>query len=232
MASWTASSFSFSIICQYFITEELFGIEELWQKVEELDDNKSISAQLQIELFGDLLKILRRGTVWLLRNNAFSSDIITTVSEYKNDVLRLIQILPELLLGSNKERFEKKLSCYIEQGLDKNFAYRMSSVEFLVSIFDILSMAKKTNLDKEHIAKVYFAIGDELFIDWLRRQADNDKRSNSYWFNLSKQVIKDDLYQKQRNLLYKVISESKEHSLDYWVAKNQENYNIVKNFVN
>ena len=220
------------IICQYFITEELFGIEELWKKVEALDDNKSISAKLQIELFSELLKILRRGTVWLLKNNVFSSDIRTTVSEYKNDVLRLIQILPELLLGSNKERFEKKLSYYIEQGLEKDFAYRMSSVEFLVSIFDILSMARKTNLDKEHIAKMYFAIGNELFIDWLRRQADNDKRSNSYWFNLSKQVIKDDLYQKQRNLLYKVISESQEHSLDYWVAKNQDNYDIVKNFVN
>ena len=105
-------------------------------------------------------------------------------------------------------------------------------MEFLVSIFDILSTAKKTEVDKAHVAKIYFAIGDELFIDWLRRQADDDKRINSYWFNLSKQVLKDDLYQKQRSLLYKIISESPEHNLTTWLEKNRDNYVIVTNFVN
>jgi glutamate dehydrogenase len=219
------------LISAYFITNELFDLESIWVEIEAFDSDKNISSEIQIELFSEVIKILRRGITWLLKNNKESFDIHDIIEEYRINVANLYKKLPDLFLGGAKERFLNKSNYYKTKGLNDELASSFSSLEFAISIFDIISIAKKINVDAEKLANLYFTIGAMLDIDWLRKVADSDISSGSYWELLSKQVIKDELYSKQRILVERIASESKDCDFNHWCNLNENNYKIFKNFV-
>lgn len=215
------------IVRSYAIISYIFDIDNLWAQVEKV--SLDVSSAIKISMFTDLVKVLRRGIAWFIKNLDHPIDISKTITFYADPTKTLTTLIRGLILGDAKEKLESKINHYINNNVNRDLATKISLLDSFISIFDIIFVSDKTKAPDREVAKTYFEVSDKFNIDWLRKSCE--KQSNdSYWNRLSIQAMKDDLYDKQRRLLTKIV-ESKQTDSDMtkWLAGHA---NLAIDFIN
>lgn len=217
------------IVRSYTIISEIFNLDSLWDMVEALP--ATIDHNIKIDMFTELAKIMRRGISWFVKYNDHQIDIIQIIDEFKNPARHLSTIIGTLLLGETKLKFDNKIKQYKLAGINEDLANRIATLDNLVSVFDIIYIAKQTNVQDTNIASLYFYTANKFSIDWLRKSCEK-QMDDTYWNRLSIQSLKDDLYDKQRRLLISILCQS-QASLDIasWINDNQDYANIYLDFI-
>ena len=213
------------IVRGYVIVQEIFDINTTWDEVDNLPKNIPLSNI--IEIYTDLNKVIRRGVTWMVNNLEHPLNIKNSINTYKELTLKISQMLSTNMYGTVKERYKNKFKKYKQAGIPENLAEKCAKLETLVSSFDIAHMSKDTGADAEKICSAYFKISNEYHIDWLRKSCDK-LLGDSYWQRLSLQSMKDDLYDKQRRILRKIVDNNMHHNADKWFEKNK-NVSLVFN---
>lgn len=212
----------------FVIVEEIFDIDKIWQEVDEL--NEDIPDEKKIEIYTDLNKVLRRGITWIINNLEHPLNIKESIKKYQDITIKVADLLSTNLIGTDKEKYEFKLSEYKKAGIPNKLAQKSAKLETLVSSFDIAHICIDTGADIESVCKSYFLIASSFSIDWLRRSSDK-LMNESYWLRLSLQSMKDDLYDKQRRILRKIVSEEMHTKPSKWIEKNKQNSFIFNSFM-
>ncbi|MDD9335084.1 MAG: NAD-glutamate dehydrogenase [Rickettsiaceae bacterium] len=217
------------IVRSYTIICEIFDLDNLWAIVESLASN--IDHKVKIDMFTELAKIMRRGISWFLKHIKHPINISNTIDEFYEPARMLSKVVGNLLLGEAKNKFDNKVKQYTLSGVTDEIAHRIATLDSLVSVFDIIYIAKKTKAKNNDVANLYFTTGNKFSIDWLRKSCDK-QLNDSYWNRLSIQSLKDDLYDKQRQLLAKIINNSKLNiDLELWIDNNIDAACIFLDFV-
>ncbi|WP_341755242.1 NAD-glutamate dehydrogenase [Candidatus Tisiphia endosymbiont of Ptychoptera albimana] len=217
------------IVRSYTIICEIFDLDNLWAIVESLASN--IDHKVKIDMFTELAKIMRRGISWFLKHIKHPINISNTIDEFYEPARMLSKVVGNLLLGEAKNKFDNKVKQYTLSGVTDEIARRIATLDSLVSVFDIIYIAKKTKAKNNDVANLYFTTGNKFSIDWLRKSCDK-QLNDSYWNRLSIQSLKDDLYDKQRQLLAKIINNSKLNiDLELWIDNNIDAACIFLDFV-
>ncbi len=217
------------IVRSYTIICEIFDLDNLWTIVESLASN--IDHKVKIDMFTELAKIMRRGISWFLKHKKHPINISNTIDEFYEPARMLSKVVGNLLLGEAKNKFDNKVKQYTLSGVADEIAHRIATLDSLVSVFDIIYIAKKTKAKNNDVANLYFTTGNKFSIDWLRKSCDK-QLNDSYWNRLSIQSLKDDLYDKQRQLLTKIINNSKLNiDLELWIDNNIDAACIFLDFV-
>lgn len=208
---------------------EIFNLDHLWQQVSDLPVN--IDIKIKIEMFSDIAKIMRRGISWFIKNVKHPIDITPTIDKYQKQIELVTKISSALLVGEALTKFNSKIEKFVQNGIDKELAKSIATLDILVSAFDIIYIAELTGAKGEEVANLYFATGETLNIDWLRKACDS-LIDESYWKRLSIQSIKDDLYDKQRRLIIEIIKINDEKvELKSWLKKYESLASIFTDFV-
>ncbi len=217
------------IVRSYTIICEIFDLDNLWTIVESLPS--TIEYKVKIDMFTELAKIMRRGISWFLKHIKHPINISDTIDEFYEPARMLSKVVSNSLLGEAKNKFDDKVKQYTLLGVTDEIAQRVATLDSLVSVFDIIYIAKRTQATNNDVASLYFATGNKFSIDWLRKACDK-QLNDSYWNRLSTQSLKDDLYDKQRQLLTKIINKSKVNiDLDLWIDNNINTASIFLDFV-
>ncbi len=82
------------------------------------------------------------------------------------------------------------------------------NLEQMLSIFDIITIARQTKKTTAEVNKVYSEIGSHMQLDWLRSCSQNISM-DSYFDRLAAQAILGDFYDEQRRLAISVITGGK-----------------------
>ncbi|WP_347939056.1 NAD-glutamate dehydrogenase [Rickettsia oklahomensis] len=214
------------IIRSYTIICEIFDLDNIWETVSNLSAN--IDYNVKIDMFTEITKLMRRGISWFIKNLKHPINISATIEEFRVPAQNLRKTVGTLLVGETKIRFEEKLNYYTTNGVEESFAATIATFDNLISVFDTIYITKQTSGNNKEIAEAYFAISDMFSLDWLRKACDR-QLSDSFWRRLGIQSLKDDLYDKQRRLLIRIINKSKTAiDLDLWINNNN---NLVRNFL-
>jgi glutamate dehydrogenase len=217
------------IASAHTIVCEIFNLDILWNKVGNL--GVKVSTPTQVEMFTDLGKIMRRGIAWFIKNLKSPFDITSTIKEYKEKAACLSGMVGNLLIGEAKTKYQARISSYVAEGVDKQLANGIATLEILVSAFDIIYISKITKVEDKTIANLYFQTGEILHIDWLRKSCET-QIDESYWNRLSIQSLKDDLYDKQRRFITGLVMQSKDKiDLASWLKDNAKIAGIFTDFV-
>lgn len=217
------------IVRSYLIVTAIFDLDDIWEKVEALPSN--ISMDLKVEMFTDLGKIMRRGIAWFLRNLDHPINIENTISNYQKPAIILRDSLGQFLLGDAKEKFEAKVTRYVDHDISHQFASSLAILDSLVSVFDILFVAKDAHANDSEVAKTYFEVGELFSLDWLRKCSEK-QIDDSYWNRLSIQALKDDLYDKQRRILQQIIKDKNvKMDVSLWYQSNKKESEIFTDFI-
>ena len=200
----------------YAITRDCYGLRALWAAIEALDNK--VPAAVQIDLLLDVGRLVERGTLWFLRNRPRPLDIAATVDGFKPGIETLSRHLKVVLSTFRAKALLRAATRYADRGVPKTLARRVASLYVLAAAPDIVHTAQRNSLAVEAAGDVYFQVGEELGIDWLRSAAAGFG-AESHWQRQAVTAIVDDLYGQQRALTAAVIEGSGRKSVSGAVAK-------------
>lgn len=217
------------IIRSYIIVNRIFDLDSLWKEIGKL--SVTVEFEVQVDIYSEIIKLLRRGIYWFVRNLPGTIEIAAAIEFYGESVKELCMHLSEYLIGQAKEKTDHKIKIYKKANVPSELADKIAILDSGISSLDILHVAHSTQTDKNRVADLYFKVANHFHIDWMRKCIEK-QITESYWNRLSIQAIKDDLYDKQRRVLQKILEfKSDATDLSQWLEHNEKYVSIFLNFI-
>jgi glutamate dehydrogenase len=205
----------------YAVTRDAFGLRALWNGIESLDG--AVPAALQTEFQVATASLLRHGTLWFLRNRRKPLGIAATLQEMKPGIDTLAVALAEVAGGEEAQAVRVKLERLTGLGVGEDLARRLGELELMFAALDIVDAANASTRPVLEVARVYYRLGRELGLDWLRQAAEALSPAD-YWQQTAIASIVDDFYGQQRTLAVRVLQcadgADAEGAVDTWCGQN------------
>jgi len=187
----------------YIAARGIFGMDTLWQSIEDLDNEAP--ASLQTTLLLEAGRALHQGVVWLLRNEPQPLDIARNIETYRAALTALIEA-KGLITEADRAEIERRAAVYTKAGSPKALADHAAILGLLPPSLDIVRISRSTGTPIEQVGRTYFAVGAKFGFDWLRRAAAT-LPSENHWDKLAVVAITDDLFGHQRELTARVLAD-------------------------
>ncbi|MGB2080061.1 MAG: NAD-glutamate dehydrogenase domain-containing protein, partial [Vibrio sp.] len=213
------------VVNAYSCAREIYDFDGVFHAIRELDNH--VASDVQYELLVEVRRMIRRGSRWLLRNQALSSDLAGVIARYQADARWVAEHLDELLVDSEIQEHQEQAQVWIDAGVTVSLAQRLSKLSSLYSAFDIKQVAETANVSIEVAAKLYFALGSRLSLHWFLKQI-NQQSVDNHWQALARASFREDLDWQQRQLTTLVLQcgdvkvpQDVSHGLELWISKNK-----------
>ncbi|MCH7888863.1 MAG: NAD-glutamate dehydrogenase [Proteobacteria bacterium] len=203
----------------FIISRDAFDLRSLWKAVEGLDN--AVPSTVQTKMALDIGRLVERSTMWFLRNRAHPLDIAATIDAFTPGIGALARRLDEVLSETRRGSLAQAAERYAGEGVPRDLARRVASLDALASALDIAQAARRRKLAVEEVGRVYFQVGERLGLDWLRASAGGFA-AESHWQRQAVTAIVDELYSQQRDLAAAVLEANGAGppggAVDNWIA--------------
>ncbi len=207
----------------FVIARDIFGMENYWQQIEQLD--YQLDATLQQRMMMEFLRLLRRATRWLLRVEVHERPAREAVDYYGSRIQVLMKVHDTLLSGAMRKRWEEGVREYTQQGVPEALARVIAGLRHMFSFLSIIQAAEQTGQPLERVAAMFFAVGDRLELNWFYQELNRLDVGN-HWQSLARESVRDELSFQQRSLTVALLK--MQHAsgdlparLDNWIGENQ-----------
>lgn len=191
-----------NIARSYMVSNEIFDMDGLWTGIQALDGK--IPATVQNEMLMLVVRLIRRSTRWFLRNRRVGIDVLACVKVFKPYLQELSEHMVDVLAGEELEKLFETTAHYENHGVPHALAMRVASCRALVSSLDIVEATFVNKLPLMQVAKVYFALGAYLELDWFRAKILAHEVNNN-WDALARAACRDDVDRQQRSITESIL---------------------------
>ncbi|MGH8292588.1 MAG: NAD-glutamate dehydrogenase [Gammaproteobacteria bacterium] len=210
-----------SVARAYTIARESFGTVATWSAIEALDNK--VPANVQVAMAVQTARLLRHATRWLLDHLHGQLDIAAVVPQYRPGIEALATHMAAVLGDSQLETFHALQQQYLDVGVPAALAQQIAALARLYPALDLVDVARDTGLPVQVVARIYFHIGRELGLDWLRGQIET-LAVEGHWQAQARATLREDLYAQQRALAAQALAGAKDaraamDKLDAWLGK-------------
>lgn len=185
------------------IVRDIFQIEKLCAQIEALDHQ--VPTSIQNEMMSNLTRLLRRATRWLLRNQGLELGFAAANTLFKRKIGLFQKLLPGRLPPDFQATFHGKRQYMIASSVPDSLATEISQCEFLFSAASLIQVSNDTGEKLPSIVDVYYAIGEELQLNWLGKMI-NQLPVGSNWQALARETYLDDLSWQQHALTKNIVA--------------------------
>ncbi len=162
----------------FAVARDTFQLVAANDMIDDLDNR--VDGTFQAELYVLLQRILRRATIWVLRNETFTDSLEKTVEHYRKGIEEIGKNLKSVLPTHNWSRIEERVKSYASQGVPRETAQTIAGLRYLLRAPDIVQVAVQTGQPATKVAKAYFAAGIGLGVDRLILRSDEIDTSHHY----------------------------------------------------
>jgi glutamate dehydrogenase len=221
------------IICAYTVSREIFNAEGLLNLIDHL--KTSVDVHVQFKMIQEVNRLVRRGARWFLRNRREGINIAETIKNFAPKVLEVSEALPKILSGHDSN-MDIMVGSLMEAKVPEELAYKISGMSAMFSALDIVEAATINKLPVEHVAMLYYSIGNRLQLGWFRELIKKHSVSN-HWEALARATFRDDLDRQQRNLTISIMPQNGrtpaeiEILIDKWLVKHEALVNRWEYFI-
>ncbi len=217
----------------YTATRDSFGLRPVWRAIEALEGK--VSPTTQIEMFLDIGSLVEKVTQWLLRNVSQPMNVEMVVKEFSSDIANLTKSLEKMMSPVLKTAYQRKIDHYEESKIPPELARKVAQLEALVSAPAIIHVAGQSKASISAIGEIYYTVGMQLSLGWLRHMAENIK-TDSYWHKLSIKTLVNELFDQQMAITSRIISSGKKtlkpsQIWNHWVDKNHDKVTRCKHAI-
>jgi len=216
----------------YALVVEVFDLQKLWTEIESLDN--VVATEVQGHMIDSTQMLLRRATLWCLRHLPSPINISLQLSELAPAMHELENELEGLLSDIGRNSFRERVTYLTGVNVPEGLARRVASLSPLRSSLDVVQVGRVSNRPIPEVGEVYYAVGAELNLDWLRFAAEGIE-PESHWERLAVTAIIDDLYGQQRALTNAVFGDAEGHkgraALDHWQSVNHNSIRRSKELI-
>lgn len=211
----------------YSIVKAVFGMDEISDEIEQLDNQ--ISADVQLSIFHQIRRALRRGARWYVRQSTAFASIEDAVDFYRPIYIDLLDNITEYLVEDEVSMLLKGRDDLIEQGVSSNLAYRLAMLSNAFSSFDLAHIVADAQTSIAVTSRLYFQLGSQLQLHWFLNQI-NRQTVDNHWQALARSSYREELDHQQKAITFSLIKYSKPLSscqdadvlLDSWMADNSD----------
>ncbi|WP_033219960.1 NAD-glutamate dehydrogenase [Kitasatospora phosalacinea] len=168
----------------------IFGLEQLWDRIERLDNK--VAARVQTKMRLHARRLVERATRWML-NNRQPLDIADTIEFFHDRVNQVWDALPKPLAGEDLAWFESVHRELSEAGVPDELATRIAGLSSAFPTLDIVGVADRSGTDVMEVAELYYDLGDRLQISHLLDRVIDLPRTDR-WSSMARAAIREDLF--------------------------------------
>ncbi|MFY1578320.1 NAD-glutamate dehydrogenase [Verrucosispora sp. WMMD703] len=179
------------VIRAYVVVREVFGLRELWDAVEALDNR--IDPELQTNVYLDTRRLLDRAVRWLVTNRRSPIDVPAEIARLRDGITRLLPQMETLFYGSERESIAAHIDSMTERGVPRELAERSTRLMYSFGLLDVVETATGTGRDVGEVASVYFVLSDRFRVDSLLSKISLLPREDR-WQTLARMALRYDLY--------------------------------------
>jgi len=174
-----------------FVAREIFGAPGLWQQIADLDN--SIDAAVQTRMRIEVRTLVERASRWIVSNRRPPLDSEALVDQFEVPVQRLMQQLPELMEGLEREAWEARRDGYVEAGVPEELAAAIAACAPAYMLLGIVETSARDGIDAAEVARVHFAIGERLGLPRVVARILALPRDDR-WQTMARAALRDDLH--------------------------------------
>ncbi len=215
----------------YAAVREIFALRSLWEEIEGLDNQ--VTADLQITMHLESMRMIERATRWFLRHAGHPLDITGCVARYQSDTITVAAQLRDLLPAKTRGQVRGKEQRLLKNGVPPALAKQIASLRLQPSACDVARCAAVAGVQVERVGKVYFTLGERLSFDRLRRAAAKLDGEGS-WQQTAVAAAIEDLYSHQAELARQVVSypaKTAKASIDAWSEAHAQDLRRVESLL-
>lgn len=210
-----------SIVKAYVTARDVFSMNEIWQQIEALD--YKIPAVIQESMMASLMRLVRRGSRWFLRNRRRELKIADEVAYFQKRAKEISKSLVEQLAGGAKESWQHKFDELTLAGVPDALARSIAGCNQMYAALSIIEAAENAKQPLSDVAQCYFRLGCELDLEWFQEQL-HQLKVETHWQALARETYRDDLDWQQRTITESVLQsfagKDMEQRISQWLEKN------------
>lgn len=170
---------------------EIFGLAEVWDAVEALDNEVAAAVQTRVRLHSR--RLVERGTRWLLNNRPQPLQISETIAFFEARVAEVWAELPKLVRGADLEWYRSIVDELTGEGVPGELAAKVAGFSSAFPTLDIVAISDRTGVAPLGVAEVYYDLADRLDITQLMDRIIELPRSDR-WQSMARASIREDLF--------------------------------------
>jgi glutamate dehydrogenase len=211
-----------STVRAYVATWEILGMRRLWSAIAELDGQ--LAYPKQQEILWSAVRLMSRSSRWLLKSCGGPIAIAACIERYRGRIEELGGRMCDLVDAAHREGLTIASASLQEAGLPEDLAAWVASFDLLSRAFDVVEVAETCETEACEAARVYFALGASLELDWLARRI-LALPTQDRWFAEARAGLRDDLLRQHRALSVAVLTQgmtstSAASKLEAWRRQN------------
>jgi glutamate dehydrogenase len=191
----------------YSIAREAFEVRELWASIEKLDNRVATATQYAMTL--ETVALIRQVTYWLIQRHRNALGIESQVGRLRPGIRELAAVLPQWLHGLDRESFDRSAARLAEAGVPATLARHVAACDALACAPDIVELAQAHRLSVAAAARIYFGVGSEFGLDWLRSRIEA-LDVQGHWQAVARGSLREAVYDAHRSLTQRVLNETRE----------------------
>ncbi|MEV4561394.1 NAD-glutamate dehydrogenase [Kitasatospora sp. NPDC049285] len=169
----------------------VFGLEQIWDSVEGLDNQ--VGARVQTKMRLHSRRLVERATRWMLNNRRQPLDIAGTIEFFHDRVNQVWESLPKPLRGEDLAWYDSVYEELAGAGVPDELATRIAGLSSAFPTLDIVGVADRSDADVMEVAELYYDLGDRLQISHLLDRIIELPRTDR-WSSMARAAIREDLF--------------------------------------
>ena len=170
----------------YLISESIFNAKKVFNELKVIDNANT--SKVHIATLLRLQTTLENMTRWFIDNHDTKSNIIETISQYKDDFNNLINSTESILSATEKNNYDDALRELLVHGVPKEISKLLSASRYASIFLDIIRASKSSGRNILDLAKLYSTLATELSIGQLIEFAFSNQVEN-HWDNIALQTM-------------------------------------------
>ena len=187
----------------WYVAAEIAGATELVASIQRQEDR--FPAEQEYEWLRLMEGVLDRTVRWAVTYLPEDQQNCSAIEAFKAPVAELCEILPSIIVGSQREVFEESLGALMAGGVPRNEAQRLAALRFLEELMEITRISRELGVPVSDVGRVYFALADEVDFAWLLELLDMAPGEDE-WEQRAALGLMQDLGQARRNLTRGVLT--------------------------
>jgi len=220
-----------NLVRAYAAARDIFDLPSYRRNIEALDNK--VAQEVQIEMMLEGGRLIERTAAWLLQNAELPLDISSTVEHFRDGVDTIKSGLFDLVVEPHRDGLEAKAAQLEGQGVPSDVAKRCASLGALLSSLDIIEAASSCGKNLEQIARLYFRLGHQFELYWLREQL-SQLEVKQHWQRRAQDGLYWDLYRYQHLLTLNIATSAGNELADIdevignWIAANADRHERLR----
>ncbi|MGH3738974.1 MAG: NAD-glutamate dehydrogenase, partial [Micromonosporaceae bacterium] len=220
------------ILRAYVVVREVYGLRELWQATEALDNQ--VPAEAQVAVFLESRRLLDRAVRWLVQTRT-PVDVPAEIERLRPGVSELLPKVGALFCGTEAESLREWAAKLARVGVPEELADWSTRLMYGFGLLDVVEVSHATGTDVDRVAGVYYALSERFKIDALLDRVSALSREDR-WQTLARMALRYDLYAALAALTSEVLVNTSGEldaaaRIETWEQTNASNISRARNAI-